>query len=244
MCTPFAEEMNKSRRMAALQSQALAEAGYSVLQMDLLGCGDSSGDFGDATWAAWVDDIVLACHWLTAKIRAPLWLWGLRAGCLLAAEAAQRIEERCDFLFWQPMTLGTMALQQFLRLKVASELLTGQSKRVMDEMRRRLDRGESVEIAGYALSPGLASGLEAATLDPPQSGGRECRLEWLEVSTRAGASLSPASSRALERWTAAGVAVHSRIVEGPAFWQTVEVQDAPQLLAATVAAISPLVEAS
>ncbi len=39
---PFAEEMNKSRRMAALQSRALAEHGYAVLQIDLLGCGDSS----------------------------------------------------------------------------------------------------------------------------------------------------------------------------------------------------------
>ena len=45
---PFAEEMNKSRRMAALQARALAKAGYAVLQLDLLGCGDSSGDFGDA----------------------------------------------------------------------------------------------------------------------------------------------------------------------------------------------------
>jgi alpha/beta superfamily hydrolase len=47
---PFAEEMNKSRRMAALQSRALAEAGYTVLQIDLHGCGDSAGDFGEASW--------------------------------------------------------------------------------------------------------------------------------------------------------------------------------------------------
>jgi alpha-beta hydrolase superfamily lysophospholipase len=34
---PFAEEMNKSRRMAALQAKALAAAGYAVLQIDLHG---------------------------------------------------------------------------------------------------------------------------------------------------------------------------------------------------------------
>ena len=39
---PFTEEMNKSRRMAALQSRALAGAGFSVLQIDLAGCGDLS----------------------------------------------------------------------------------------------------------------------------------------------------------------------------------------------------------
>src|SRR6476646_41057 len=86
----FAEEMNKARRMAALQARAFANAGYAVLQCDLLGCGDSSGDFGDATWDAWVDDVLLACRWLTERTRAPLWLWGLRAGCLLAGEAAQQ----------------------------------------------------------------------------------------------------------------------------------------------------------
>ncbi|HEX6736185.1 MAG TPA: hydrolase 2, exosortase A system-associated, partial [Azonexus sp.] len=55
---PFAEEMNKARRMAALQSRALAAAGYDVLQFDLLGCGDSSGDFADATWPAWREDVL------------------------------------------------------------------------------------------------------------------------------------------------------------------------------------------
>ena len=47
-CPPFAEEMNKSRRMAALQARAFAKAGYGVLLLDLYGCGDSSGDFSDA----------------------------------------------------------------------------------------------------------------------------------------------------------------------------------------------------
>ena len=39
---PFAEELNKTRRMVALQVKALSEAGFTVLQIDLSGCGDSS----------------------------------------------------------------------------------------------------------------------------------------------------------------------------------------------------------
>lgn len=73
---PFAEEMNKARRMAALQSRALAKAGFNVLQIDLLGCGDSSGDFADATWEAWQDDLVSGCSWLQAHNQGPLILWG------------------------------------------------------------------------------------------------------------------------------------------------------------------------
>ena len=61
---PFAEEMNKSRRMAALQARAMAAAGYTVLQVDLLGCGDSSGDFGDATWESGIENLVEAGAWL------------------------------------------------------------------------------------------------------------------------------------------------------------------------------------
>src|ERR1043165_721388 len=69
---PFAEEMNKSRRMAALQSRALAADGFAGLQMDLLGCGDSAGDFGDATWSRWVDDVIGACRWLRKHHEPPL----------------------------------------------------------------------------------------------------------------------------------------------------------------------------
>ena len=47
---PLAEEMNRSRRMAALQARALAASGWVVLQDDFLGCGDRDADFGDADW--------------------------------------------------------------------------------------------------------------------------------------------------------------------------------------------------
>ena len=53
----FAEELNKTRRMSARMARLLAGEGWRVVQKDLSGCGDSTGDFGDATWAAWVDDV-------------------------------------------------------------------------------------------------------------------------------------------------------------------------------------------
>ena len=54
---PFADEMNKSRRMVAIQARTLARQGWSVFQPDLSGCGDSEGDFGDASWERWRDDL-------------------------------------------------------------------------------------------------------------------------------------------------------------------------------------------
>lgn len=243
---PFAEEMNKSRRMAALQARALAIAGYSVLQIDLKGCGDSSGDFGDATWDSWIEDVVLGCNWLCGRNNpqngqvaiAPLWLWGLRAGCLLAVDAAKKLSMPCNFLFWQPPSAGKPLLQQFLRLKVAGDMLGGQSKGVMESVRQQLATSKSVEIAGYMLSSSLASGLERAALLPPDSVGDGQQMEWFEVSTREEVSLSPISQNTVAKWRQRGFDTNSRAVNGPAFWQTSEIEDAQALIVATTIALS------
>ena len=254
---PFAEEMNKSRRMAALQSRALAQAGYSVLQIDLLGCGDSSGDFGDATWQDWVSDVVQGCNWLKSKnhedtgkdfspagdpnIAPSLWLWGLRAGCLLALQAASQLEKPCNFLFWQPPASGKLLLQQFLRLRVASDMLGGQAKGVTESLRQQLAAGNAVEIGGYALSPAVASGLERAELALPDRLRRpepSARLEWFELSTREDAALSPVAQKAIAQWEQDDFEVRGHILHGPAFfWQTTEIEDAPALIAATAVAL-------
>lgn len=245
---PFAEEMNKSRRMAALQARALADLGYAVLQIDLLGCGDSSGNFGDASWSDWIDDVQLAVRWLQQRlpdsVDAPLWLWGLRSGCLLAVEAARRLQQPCNFLFWAPTCAGKTVLQQFLRLKVASDLIGGNAKGVMDALRQQLASGASVEIAGYQLAPAMATGLEASELKPdhltpkPPSSGQHARLVWLELSTREDASLTPVAAKNVVLWQQAGFDLGSNIVVGPAFWQTTEIEDAPALITATCAALT------
>jgi len=234
---PFAEEMNKSRRMAALQSRALAQAGYAVLQIDLLGCGDSSGDFGDATWQGWVDDVARGCHWLRARSDGPLWLWGLRAGCLLAAEASRQLPESCNFIFWAPTPAGKTVWQQFMRLKVAGDLLSGNSKGILESLRQQLAAGQSIEIAGYPIAPALAQGLEQSALAAPAGTGMR-RLEWLDMSTREDAALSPVAQKAIEQWMLAGFTVQNHWVNGPAFWQTAEIEDAPALLMATVHALA------
>lgn len=248
---PFAEEMNKSRRMAAMQARALAGQGWAVLLPDLLGCGDSTGDFGDASWTAWVDDIVHASAWLRAQARAwtedasaeppPLTLWGLRTGALLAAEAAARLGDVQQLLFWQPALSGKTVLQQFLRLQLASQLLGGDAGGGTEALRTRLAAGDSVELAGYRLSPGLTQGLEAARLQAPP-GVRQ--LHWLDVSAREEATLAPGSVSTVAQWRATGCEVHAQVVTGPAFWQTTEIEDAPRLIEATLAALGPPVPES
>lgn len=229
---PFAEEMNKSRRMAALQARAMSEAGYDVLQIDLLGCGDSAGDFADATWQAWQEDVLLGYRWLRTQSQAPLILWGLRAGCLLAATAAVNLPEGANFVFWQPVVFGKQHWQQFMRLKMAGELASGRAKGVIEQVRQQLAAGQTVEIAGYSVSPGLANGLENAELLWPAIGGRQ--VAWLEVSARDDARLGPVSQKCIDQWQAAGFNVDAQVVRGPAFWQTTEIEDALALTLATL----------
>lgn len=240
------EEMNKSRRMAAMAARALAEAGHAVLQIDLLGCGDSSGDHADATWGDWLADLRQAISWMCSRHgTAPLVLWGHRAGCLLIAELAQSTP--ATLLFWQPPASGKALLQQLVRLKITAGLGDREAKsnrapsasEVSRSVRSSWQEGRTVEIAGYDISPALADGLEAARLAHPTD---PTHSYWLEVSSREGGDLLPATAAARHEWLAAGHHVDVKVVSGPAFWSTLEVEDAPALLQATVEALEAIEE--
>jgi exosortase A-associated hydrolase 2 len=163
---PFFEEMNKSRRMAALQSRRLAAAGIAVLQVDLFGCGDSSGDFVDARWETWKEDVRIALAWLKARVAGQFGLWGLRLGATLAADLARDADLGLDHLvLWQPVASGELFLTQFLRLRLAAEMLAeGAAQSGVRELRLVLGRGEPLEIAGYDLHPRLAEAIDRQRL--------------------------------------------------------------------------------
>ena len=229
----FAEEMNKSRRMVSLQSRALAAAGCAVFQIDLLGCGDSSGLLSDADWSSWVADAQAGVDWLVSRYPdVPLWLWGHRAGALLAAEVAAKRQPPTHLLLWQPVVSGKTQVQQFLRLKAAASIgAGGNASAAMAEMRQTLMDGKPVEVAGYPMTGALVNGLESALLQQPGDGSI---VHWLELSTRPDPSISPASEKTLSTWRSAGLNVQATVVAGPAFWQTTEIEEAPALLRATV----------
>ena len=236
---PWADEMNKSRRMVRLQAQQLAAAGFAVLQVDLTGCGDSAGDHGDATWDQWLADGLDACTWLMARYpQTPVILWGLRSGCLLACELASRLPTPVSLLLWNPPASGRVLWQQFLRLATASALTGDVGKGRADAVKQRLQQGLPVEIAGYEVNAALVKGLESSPLKVPEI---LAGVALLETGAQATAVLSPANLAAASQWRAEGHRVSTQRVQGPAFWQTTEIEDAPALLLATVTAAAALV---
>lgn len=229
---PFAEEMHKSRRMAALQARRFAAAGYAVLQPDLTGCGDSCGDFSDAGWSRWLADARHAHDWLSCSTTGPVILWGLRTGAALAAELACTLPGIERLLLWQPVVSGEQYLNQFLRIRTASEMLShGQAQNGIKALRARLDAGENIEVGGYSLSAAMAhdlARLKMADINPP------CAVTWLEIGMEDGERLSPAGQRSVDAWRQNGLTVQTRTVSGEPFWLTQEITENPRLIEASM----------
>lgn len=226
---PFAEELNKSRHVAAAQARAFAAAGYSVLQIDLFGCGDSSGDFGEARWDIWRNDLHLACAWLAQRVDGPLTVWGLRLGALLALDFASRAPlPLAHLLLWQPELDGRRVIDRFLRLRLASGMLAGGAREAPGHARAALANGEPVEVAGYLLAPELAhaiDGVRASALMPAVP------VYWLDY--QAPGQHAPPLPQLAREWREHGAAVHvASFGDGP-FWHSGELLACPQLLHAT-----------
>lgn len=229
---PFAEELNKSRHVAALQARAFAALGYSVLQIDLHGCGDSSGDFGEARWSFWRDDLHLACAWLARRVDGPLTLWGLRLGALLALDiAVQPPLPLARLLLWQPELDGRRAIDRFLRLRLAGRMLDhGGKPEAAGHARAELAAGRAVEVAGYLLAPELAhaiDGVHASALMP------SVPVYWLEYANGDAPLLPAPAARLAAQWRGAGAELHVAGFGDGAFWSSAELLDCPQLLDAT-----------
>jgi exosortase A-associated hydrolase 2 len=231
---PFAEEMNKSRRMASLMARTLGQAGYASLIIDLYGCGDSHGHLREATWAQWKEDLTCAAGWLFEAVSAPLSLLGLRLGGLLAMDFAKTHPFPVKrVVLWQPAISGKNYIAQFMRLKVAGEMLSGnKASSGVAGLRRELSDEGSIEIAGYTLSSALATGIEA--VDMPGTA-FETTCEWFEIGQNQNVPLSPATLHAIESLKKRNdkMTVRTHQVEGPAFWQTQEITDCPALIERT-----------
>lgn len=235
---PFAEEMNRSRRMAALQAAALARAGVGALIIDLYGCGDSDGELAEAQWSLWHDDIALALDWLRDRLACPVGLLGVRLGALLALDVARtRTEDVATLLFCNPVLDGQAHMTQFLRLRLAAALAgpaAADGPASVKDMRDQLAQGALLEVAGYELNGALVAAIDGlhARVHLPV----ETPVHWLEIVRDADAPLSPAIDRIAQAWN-----LTPHRLPGPAFWSSAEVTSAPAMIdLATRLAVSSL----
>lgn len=233
---PFNEEMNRCRSMITQQAKAFAALGFGTLVFDLHGTGDSEGDYRDARWSIWLDNIRAAQDWLGAQPGGLKAILGTRLGGLLAAQAYAGLgSPGVALILWQPVLDGKNHLTQFFRLRMAAQLdRPDLPKETTAFMRQHLARGQTVEVAGYEIHPELAQSMDAARLlEQPLFEGAQ--VLWLENANADKPVLSPLVRAALQDWRTADVHLDAQPYAGPAFWQVYERVLTPSIIEHTSA---------
>lgn len=229
---PFGDEMNKSRKLITDLAQALAARGMATILVDPFGTGDSAGEFRDARWEGWIEDLLAAATWSAGRGLRVRGLLGIRLGALLAARVAARLPEpvRCSVL-WQPVPDGGRFMTQFLRTRVAASLMEDR-KETVGELRNRLLQGELLEVGGYEVAPELFRSIEAERLadaTTPALGS----VGWFEVSATGGEELGASSQASLDVMRARLPSVEAGLLAGEPFWTSTEIVRNHDLVAAT-----------
>ena len=232
------DEMNKARAMTARAARAFAEAGCAVMQVDWLGCGDSSGDHADGTLSRWSANAHAAQAWLQNRHpRCSIHgVWALRAGALLVPALVGEAPDTCIML-WQPLIDGAQQLNQLLRMKAAAALTSTADAPPTKALRAQLRAGATLEIGGYAISPALAADLESAAFEIPH--GQRGPVAWFEISP-SGRQLSAAAAKCIDGLRNSGLHVYTSTVAGPSFWQSVEIERCDELITQSTATLAEM----
>jgi len=231
---PFTEEMNKSRRMISLLSDELALGGYGVLVVDLFGTGDSEGDFSDASWNIWKQDLAAAINWIKDQHDSEISILGFRIGAMLALNMISDFGLSLDkFILWQPVVNGKIMMTQFLRLRIAANMMNKEeSKETISDLRSMLEQRQSIEVAGYELSPELfsdISNMNLASMRIPE----KLSIHWIEIVSNMDQPLARNSQDVLTQWQENGLDVTEHKVAGEPFWSTPEITIVPELIKLT-----------
>jgi len=195
--------------------------------VDLFGCGDSDGDFRDATWETWVDDLTTAFGWLRERVGGRVGLVGIRLGGLLALDFASRARRNIDrVLLWHPVVNGQQMMTEFLRLGILSDAI---GERVGEpvttqELRQKIGSGGPVEVLGYEIMPHFEQAMAAIHI--AQLGlAVAAPIQWLEVVSAAEDPGRPLAQTTVQAWQAAGREATLHLVAGRPFWSSPKIRD-------------------
>jgi exosortase A-associated hydrolase 2 len=229
----FAEEMNRCRYMQTLLAQALNKQGHALVSVDPYGTGDSAGDFAETSWDQWIEDTVDAVHYAKQLGYQKISLLAIRLGTLLAMAAAPAIKDLNRIILWQPAINGKASLNQFLRIKIAASMGRDEKAETTAHLEQLLKEGNSIEVAGYDVSPALFYGIQAAHYNNHLNQ-LSCPIAWFSVLASAERKTPRGDLQAIEKLQHQGINVDHRTVVGPAFWQAHERTLAPELITATM----------
>lgn len=220
----------------SLQARSLASRGLRAVIVDLFGTGDSEGDFSEARWNVWCDNLKSLLSRTVEEGVGPVSFLAVRLGALLLFDRqSELVAHASRIVLWSPCISGTTFLRQFLRVRVASQISgAGGQKESVTDLLAAFKAGNSLEIAGYEVSSALAESMASAVL-AAEDLDVAIPVHWFEVVSSPGSPL-PAASRALiENLQGDHSELAATAICGDKFWNSVEITTIPALIDATTA---------
>lgn len=233
---PFAEEMNRCRHLLSTVMRMLAAKGCCCFMLDNFGTGDSEGDLDSATTAIWRADLQQLLAELAADGFERVSFIAVRFGALQLLDLLNQsplILQPGQLILWQPLFDTNKFWQQFVRIKVAEAMAAG-TKTSQAELEQRLDNGQSIEIAGYPISPAFYQSIQHmnATLSAALS---QYKLSWFESSPLD--SIAPPVGKMLQQLQQITPVNFVQLKAKP-YWHTAELATADELITLTVQQLS------
>lgn len=172
---PFAEELNRCRRVFAQTAQRLANNGFHVWMPDFYGTGDSDGDFADIDFELWLKD--LSSILISSNFHNISFI-SCRFGVqLLSAFLKENYNFNVErIVLWQPQWDIALFWKQQWRLSVLSGI-NNESKTSIPAL-RQLELSGFVDIQGYQIPFGFNQYTSA--LNENLSGFSRCPILWIE----------------------------------------------------------------
>ncbi len=158
---PFAEEMNRSKRMYVLCARLLADSGIHAICFDYSGTGDSSGEWGEFSYSDWVGDLNDVYQYYS-KAGKSISFVALRFGALVLTDAIADYDlnaARC--VFWDPIENGEMLTRQLIRMKIAAAMADTSKKLTTQEIKDSIKNNGHLESGGYHISESLLDSINS-----------------------------------------------------------------------------------
>ena len=167
MCHPLGEEKLWAERTFVAFAREASAAGFTVLRFDFRGEGNSDREFHQSDFHSRIEDAEYAIAALRGRVPhiSEVALLGLRFGACVAAATAARRTDVSQLLLWDPVLDGAAYMQSFLRLNLMSQMAL--HRRVVESREllvARLNKGDTVNVEGYALALPLYTQVSAYKL--------------------------------------------------------------------------------
>jgi uncharacterized protein len=162
LCYPCGHEYMRTHRAFVQLALRIASGGCPVLRFDYSSAGDSAGETGEGTMAAWQEDVLAAARELADTVGAGRFMCiALRLGAALLPGALSAGLDAAKLVLWDPVVSGDDYLRElrFLhgeRCRLFSQVTGGGA---LEEA-----GGAGQELAGYRYATELLMEIEAVDL--------------------------------------------------------------------------------